>query len=332
MSYFDVDNHGQLTGKQEQEQNRIRLFLAIYNHKWLTAKQLGVIGWPKQNKDARRVSAFRFIKTAIADGLLLDRKIEKVGGTIAVLSHKGALWMLERGYRVIGADKWGNFESANWSPPSNYFHDFMINEFLTVELFLVAERHMNSESYLLNDSCKTLEYRHINERELKKTNKLAQVPDGLFWDEATRADYGDDYMPTMFIECESYRKTGAKMRKMMTETAKREKYDNEIKLELWLHPIELEKNESKHIKINQSSTIFIYDVQQRDERGFKIDHRKRLISAFRQLFNERLRWDATIGKEEITLYFAPFDSKTMQFLNQDSVKIERPKKIDIFQR
>jgi hypothetical protein len=331
MSYFDDENHGQLDGKQEQERNRIRLFLAIYNHKWLTAKQLGVIGWPKQNKDARRVSAFRFIKSAIADGLLLDRKIEKVGGTIAVLSRKGALWMLERGYRVIGADKWGNFDSANWSPPSNYFHDFMINEFLTVELFLVSENHLNSESYLMNDSSKALEYRHINERELKKTNKLAQVPDGLFWDEAERVYYGDG-MPRMFIECESYRKTGAKMRKMMTETARRAKGED-IKLELWLHPIELEQNESKHIKISQSSTRFIYDVQQRDERGFKIDHKKRLVSAFRQIFKERTRWDVTIGdQEEITLYFSPFDSKTMQFLDWDSVTIERPKKLDIFQR
>lgn len=325
MGHYDEDNHDQLDGKQAQERNRVRLFLAIYNHKWLTAKQLGVIGWPKQNKDARRVSAFRFIKAAIKDGFLLDRKIDRVGGTIAVLSLKGAQWMSGHGYSCIGANKWGHFEdNVNWTPPSNYFHDFMINEYLTVELHQISQDRINSESFAYNDAARAYDFQHINEREFKKTNQHAQIPDGMYWDENDRMMYGTDNVPVTFIECESHRKTGIKMRKMMLQTAKRAQTD-EFKLDLWLHPIQIERNQPKTIKFGAATTTFIYDIHQRDERGFKIDHQKRLISGLRQLIQGIQAWRHVIGDhvDEITIHFAPFDSKTMQFLASEYHTVNR---------
>ena len=189
-----------MNGFDLKEFNKERLFLAIYNHKWLTVRQLGSIGWLKQSDEAQRVSASRFIKQNVEDGYLLDRSIKEVGGVIATLSRKAERWMNERGYSVIGGYKWGKIaEDGTWVPPSNYWHDFMANEFLTVELTrkskAINSEKLNNGSYFINFNDYLVEYQHVNEREFRKASEGEQIPDGLFWDQNQISNYGADFLP-----------------------------------------------------------------------------------------------------------------------------------------
>ncbi|TDR27798.1 hypothetical protein [Hydromonas duriensis] len=322
---LDFSRKGKTDGKVEQERNRIRLLLAIYNHKWLTVRQLGVLGWPRQSVEAQRVSAFRFIKTAIKDGLLLERKIERLGGTIAALSKRGARWMGQHGYSCIGAEQWGEVENGTWFPASNYFHDFMINEFLIVSHAQKMQDFYDSIAYFDSGHRQPHEFRYINERELKKSNKMAQVPDGVVWDESIRDHFLANELPVRFIECESYRKTGRKMNKMLTSAIQRYKSSN-TSISMWLHPLQVEQGIKERLTFGQAKTVFIYDVQQRDERGYRIDHKKRIVQGVHRLISNKNGWWRLMGDEtrDFEMDFAPFDSVTMQFLPEETIKVRRP--------
>lgn len=314
-----------MNGTELKEQNKERLFLAIYNHKWLTVRQLGVVGWPNQSDEAQRVSALRFIRQNIDDGFLLDRSIRDVGGTIATLSRNGEKWMNDRGFSVMGGYRWGKFtEDGTWEPPSNYWHDFMTNEFLTVELNRkmkeANEDKINSVQYFIKLDENLVNYQHCNEREFRKASDKAQVPDGVFWDQGLYSNYGEGCLPAYFIEVESYRKTGKKMNRMIYACLKRAaEFENSIKI--WRHPIEQASEKSSKLKFGEAATIFIYDANERDDRGFKLNHKKRLISAFQRKFESG--WSELLHNQtSFSIVFAPYDSISRKFLEWEDFEFE----------
>ena len=308
-----------MNGTEIKELNKERLFLAIYNHKWLTARQLGEVGWPNQSEDSKRVSASRFIKQNIEDGYLLERSIKEVGGTIATLSRKGEKWMNDLGFSVMGGYKWGKLsEDGIWKPPSNYWHDFMANEFLTVELsrrmLEINQEKMDSHSYFVNLYENLVDYQHCNEREFRKTSEKTQTPDGVFWDQGQYDNYGDGCLPAYFIEVESYRKSGKKMNRMLYGCLTRAK-EYETSIKVWRHPIEkANEHKSELMRFGEATTIFVYDINEKDERGYQLNHRQRIISGFQSKF-EKFGWGAILdNKSYFSIVFAPFDSKTGRFL------------------
>lgn len=314
-----------MNGTELKEQNKERLFLEIYNHKWLTVRQLGVVGWSNQSDEAQRVSASRFIRQNIEDGFLLDRLIRDVGGTIATLSRKGEKWMNDRGYSVMGGYKWGNFNKDGvWEPPANFRHDFMANEFLIVELNRrmneINEEKINSLSYFVNLSENLVNYQHRNEREFRKASGTIQIPDGVFWDQGLVNNYGEGYLPAYFLEVESYRKTGKKMNRMIYACLKRAaEWENSIKV--WQHPNEVVKKKSEVMNFGISNTVFVYDVNECDERGYKLNHKQRLISAFHRKFKSG--WGEILhNRTSISVIFAPFDSLSRKFLEWEDFELE----------
>ena len=96
-------------------------------------------------------------------------------------------------------------------------------------------------------------------------------------------------------------------------------FENTIKI--WRHPIEQTSKQSQILRFGEATTIYIFDVNERDDRGFKLNHKKRLNSAFRKRFESG--WGEILHNQtSFSIWFAPFDSTSRKFLEWEDFEFE----------
>lgn len=235
------------TTHDQRENNDIRGLLWLQKFGWLRADELGILMFPRYQRESQRVAGSRLLRGWEKRKLVLLRTLENGAGIAAVLSLGGARFLRENGYDAATGKDLGELlkeveiKTPNgvkikeiWRMSASQKHDLIATGVL-------ARLHQ-------------LGYDIRSERELRaEKNEATKIPDGI-----AKAPGSEAWI---WIEIEHARKTGPKLKQLGEALA-----------------LAAAAQIKKIGEIHCSAALVAY-CDMRDERGYAINHKARVLKA-----------------------------------------------------
>lgn len=241
-------------GQEQGERNLLSVLeTAARFGGWITANLAGLWCWPDSMHQTKR--AEQVIRRAVDRELLLPRKL---GGRrhAYVLTVSGCRALELAGIAAKPGTKWGRVTAAGWRAPEQLDHHERALQYLGDWKNLPSQEEM----FVRTD------------HELAMLNPgMRKRPDGL----TVEGDH------CTWIEVEGSRKTGAAMRIMCQQA---------IEILTGRGPWMVATAGRAPLKPN--AVAFVLPANGRDDRGYRLDHRQRVLSGMRNAWvNEDIEFD-----------------------------------------
>lgn len=246
---------------------------------WLRAPELGRLLAP--NLVTNRKSAERALRKLAELRYVTSRRLPGVNsGSAFVVSKRGMAWL-----RSYAADEetakaysdglsWGRVDRGMWAPPASWLHDLHAAGMLGV---LAMQGHQ-----VVSD----LELRRL----VGDTENTKKHPDGL------AIQQGSNGPESIWIEVEQARKTGANLEAMLRAVAAAAR-GNPVTTYPGLPPVK--------------KALIAIPADGRDERGFVLDHRGRLI---RRINKMGVSSEIVVGVATMTMKGVGVESATIEWM------------------
>jgi len=226
----------------------------IHKFGYLRLQELGLLLYtnPEKNKYQYQYAVRLAVKWR-EKKLVIQRILPDNAGTVLVLSRKGADFLLDAGFDDAKTGKdIGAIDNEKWIPSNDWKHHVIATSLLTRLRYDYLREIATEYDISLREIVTEYDIKRFNSRE----RICDKMPDGLYRDIETKK--------WIAVEIESARKTGPEMKRLIKSI--------------------IAASAGKRIVSGKQidCVAIAYDRAASDERGYTLDHRKRVINAIKK--------------------------------------------------